>query len=67
MIDWVLRALALHLLWQLAVAEPYEPPLPSWWNGGRVLTTEHVHIVVRHAVDFGNGVGLTIQLTTDVL
>lgn len=52
------------LLWLLPVAAPYNPPLPSWWNGGRILTTAAVHVGIRPALDFGNGVGLTLQVTT---
>ena len=64
---WVLRALALHLLWRLPIAQPWDPPLPAWWSGGRVLTTPHWHVGVRPAASLGEGLGATIQVTTDVV
>jgi hypothetical protein len=64
----VLRALAWWLFWHLPVAQPYDPPLPEWWAGGRVLTRDWVHVGVRPAADLGSaGIGLTLQVSTYLL
>jgi hypothetical protein len=60
----VLRVLAWWLFWHAPIAEPYEAPLPEWWNGGRVYTSDALHVGIRPAASFGDGVGLTLQLTT---
>ncbi len=59
----IAKLVTLTLMWRLPIATPYEPPLPIFWVGGRLYTTESVHIGVRPAMDWGNGVGLTLQLT----
>ncbi len=52
------------LWWSLPPAIPYEAPLPGWWNGGRVYTSDAIHLGIRPHADFGDGLALTIQLTT---
>ena len=59
----VARAVTLYVIWGLPIAEPYDPPLPAWWNGGRVYTSPELHVGLRPAADWGNGAGLTIQFT----
>jgi hypothetical protein len=76
MLRAVLHALVVHLLWQLPIAEPFDPPLPRWWSGGRVVTVpgvrdsdpDRLHIGVRPAADLGDmGIGVTIQVTTSLV
>lgn len=48
----------------LPPALPYQAPLPTWWNRGRIVTTSSVHVGVRPAADLGDmGVGVTVQIT----
>ena len=53
----VARAAVLAALWRLT---PPEPPAPSAW---RLYESPDVHVGLRPAVDWGNGIGLTLQVT----
>ena len=55
---WMMLA---ALWWRLPAAVPYAPPLPGW--SGRIITTPSIHVGLRPALDFGNGAGLTAQLS----
>ena len=59
----VVKTAVLFVIWHLPPATPFEPTLPSWWNGGRVYTAPDLHVGVRPALDWGNGVGFTVQVT----
>lgn len=68
-----MTALALALAMWGAPLQPPPQPSPIPWAGGRVLTTDTLHVGVRPAVDIDNsagiewGVGLTVQVTCDCL
>lgn len=61
------RVIMTYIIMHLPPAVPYNAPLPAWWNGGRIYTTDVLHIGVRPAADWGNGVGLTVQISESIL
>ena len=57
----MIRAVArLPLWWVLMHLAPAHPPEPSAW---RIVETPSMHVGVRPAASWGEGVGLTIQVT----
>lgn len=64
-----------YLSYLMAISDPSMPPVqpamkPPTWYGGRVFTSETLHVGVRPAVDIGRdgtgwsyGAGATVQVT----
>ena len=58
----VAHVATLWVLWHLPLPSP-PGPIATW----RLYTNAALHVGIRPAYDFGNGVGLTVQVSTTCL
>ena len=66
MVRWIIAVVVYWTILQVPTNHEILQ-LPSWWNGGRIIEVP-IHVGIRPAFDYGDmGVGITIQISAQVL